>query len=196
MAAAGGDHDFAAYGLARHALITLYLNDAGQTIELAQRAQSDAVLPRIRGLAALHEAQGHALGGDHTACMRTLDRARTLLDHPTADEDTPVIGPTNLPDTVAMITGWCLYDLGKPREAAEILGAQLARVQPEALRTRVRYGVRQALALAAAGEVDHACRVTGDLLNHAATLRSATVAVDPTPALTRAHPISPSPRST
>ncbi|MER6826893.1 helix-turn-helix domain-containing protein [Streptosporangium sp. NPDC000563] len=178
MAAVGGDHDFAAYGMARHALVTLYRNDAGQTIELAQRAQSNTVLPRIQGIAAMHEAQGHALAGNRTACMAVLDRARTLLDCPTTDEDTPVLGSANLPDPVTMITGWCLYDLGQPREAAEILGAQLTRVRPEALRTRVRYGVRQALAHAAAGDVDHACRLTGNLLDDAATLKSATVAMD------------------
>ncbi|MDF5753151.1 helix-turn-helix transcriptional regulator [Spongiactinospora sp. TRM90649] len=178
MAAAGGDQDFAAYGMARHALITLYRNDAGQTIELARRAQRDTVLPRIQGLASMHEAQGHALAGNHTACMSALDRARTALDRPSADEDTPIIGPTNLPDPVTMITGWCLYDLGRPREAAEILGSQLAGVRPEALRTRVRYGVRQALAHAAAGDVDHACHLISGLLNDVATLRSATVAMD------------------
>ncbi|MBG0829022.1 transcriptional regulator [Planomonospora sp. ID67723] len=178
LAAAGGDHDLAAYGLVRRALVTLYREDAVQTVELARQAQSGRVPPRIRGLAAQREAQGHALAGDYEACMRALDRARTLLTGHIPDPDVPVIGTTNLTDPAGMITGWCLYDLGRPAEAAEIMEAQLKRVSPQALRTRVRYGVRCALAHAAAGEVDHACALTGRLLGDVITVGSATIAPD------------------
>ncbi len=64
LAAVGGDHDLAAYGLVRRALVTLYREDATQTVELAQRAQNGKVPPRIRGLAAQREAQDHALAGE------------------------------------------------------------------------------------------------------------------------------------
>ncbi|MFC4059529.1 helix-turn-helix domain-containing protein [Planomonospora corallina] len=178
LAAAGGDHDLAAYGLVRRALVTLYREDAVQTVELARQAQSGRLPPRIRGLAAQREAQGHALAGDYEACMRALDRARTLLTRHVPDPDVPVIGTTNLTDPAEMITGWCLYDLGRPAEAAEIMEAQLKRVSPQALRTRVRYGVRCALAHAAAGEVDHACALTGRLLGDVVTVGSATIAPD------------------
>ncbi|MEU4835809.1 hypothetical protein [Streptosporangium sp. NPDC023615] len=178
LAAAGDDHDLAAYGLVRRALVTLYREDAAQTVALARQAQNGTVPPRIRGLAAQREAQGHALAGDHDACMRALDRARTLLAHHVPDPDAPVIGTTNLADPVGMVTGWCLYDLGRPAEAADIIEAQLAGVSPQALRTRVRYGVRCALAYAAAGEVDHACDLTGRLLDDAVTVGSATIAAD------------------
>ncbi|MGV9772655.1 helix-turn-helix domain-containing protein [Streptosporangium sp. NPDC003464] len=178
LAAVGGDHDLAAYGLVRRALVTLYREDVAQTVELAQRAQNGKVPPRIRGLAAQREAQGHALAGDHGACERSLDRARALLVGQTPDFDAPVIGTTNLSDPVAMITGWCLYDLGRPAEAAEVMEAQLARVSPQALRTRVRYGVRCALAHAAAGEIDRACDLTNRLLDDIVTVSSATIATD------------------
>ncbi|GGL20532.1 transcriptional regulator [Sphaerisporangium melleum] len=178
LAAAGGDHDLAAYGLVRHALVTLYQNDAGQTVELARRAQRGNVLPRIHGLAAQREAQGHALAGDHDACMRGLERARTLLDRHTPEPGTPVIGTANLPDPAEMIRGWCLYDLGRPRAAAEVFDVQLARVPPGAIRTRVRYGIRRALAYAVAGEVDHACRLAGELLDGVVAVGSTTIAAD------------------
>lgn len=196
LATAGGDHHLAAYGLVRHALISLYRDDAEQTIELAARAQAAAVPSRIRGLAAQREAQGHALAGDYAACMRCLDRARDLLDRDDTDPDTPVLGPTNLPDPVAMITGWCLYDLGRPRQAADLIDAQLARVRPQATRTRVRYGMRAALASAAAGEIDRACHVAGSLLDGVVAVRSATIAADMR-ALARTlarHPRNPSVR--
>ncbi|MBT2232300.1 helix-turn-helix transcriptional regulator [Nonomuraea sp. NEAU-A123] len=179
LAAAGGDRDLAAYGHVRHALVTLYRDDAAQTIELARRAQKPMLPPRIRGLAAQREAQGHALAGDYDACMRSLDRARVLLTGVRSQPDgPPVIGTTNLPDPVGMITGWCLYDLGRPRDAAEVMGKQMAHVPPHALRTRVRYGMRRALAHAMAGEIEHACDLTGQLLGAAATVSSATIAQD------------------
>jgi len=196
FAVAGGDHDLAAYALARHALIALYQGDAARTITLAQQAQLLRAPSRVHGLAALHEAQGHALAGDHDACMRSLDRARALLAEHVPDPELPVIGTVHLPDPAAMVTGWCLYDLGRPARSAEIIEAELARVPARALRTRVRYGLRHALALAMAGEIDHACEVTGRLLEDARTVRSATVAVD-LRALARTlsrHPRSPAVR--
>jgi transcriptional regulator with XRE-family HTH domain len=179
MAEAGNDQDLAVYALIRRALVTLYRDDATQTIELARQAQIRPGTPsRIRGLAAQREAQGHALAGDHTACLHSLDRARELLA--AADEGLPsaALGPTNVPDTVSMVTGWCLYELGRPKEAGPILDAEVARIRPEALRSRARYGVRQALAHAAAGEIDHACALTGQLLTITGVVSSATIATD------------------
>ncbi|MDN3351699.1 helix-turn-helix domain-containing protein [Actinomadura sp. DC4] len=179
MAEAGQDRDLAVYALIRRALVTLYRDDATQTIELAREAQVRPGVPRrIRGLAAQREAQGHALGGDYDACLRSLDRARELLS---SAEDAPgvsALGPTNLTDPVSMVTGWCLYELGRPKEASPILDAEVARIQPQALRSRARYGVRQALAHAAAGEVDHACELTGELLSITDVVSSATIATD------------------
>jgi transcriptional regulator with XRE-family HTH domain len=178
LAAAGGDGDLAAYGHVRRALITLYRDDATATIELARQAQSSSLPPRIRGLATQREAQGHALAGDYDACMRSLDRARDLLAQHTAQPNTPIIGTTNLSDPVGMITGWCLHDLGRPQAAAEAIGRQIALVPPQALRTQARYGMRHALAHAVAGEIEHACHLTGPLLGSAVAVTSATIAQD------------------
>ncbi|MFI7425263.1 helix-turn-helix domain-containing protein [Nonomuraea sp. NPDC049684] len=178
LAAAGGDRDLAAYGHVRHALVTLYRGDPSQTIELAKRAQGAGLPPRIRGLAAQREAQGHALAGDYDSCMRSLDQARALLDQHAPNSQSPVIGTTNLSDPVGMITGWCLHDLGRPQEAAQVIGTHLALVPPQALRTRARFGIRHALAYAVAGEIEHACRLSAELLAGAVTVSSATIAQD------------------
>ncbi|MEU3795980.1 helix-turn-helix transcriptional regulator [Streptomyces fructofermentans] len=178
LAAAGGDRTLGGYALVRRALVTLYQDDAEQTVALARRAQSGALPSRIRGLAAQREAQGHALAGDADACFRALDRARPLLGRRDGDGDAPVIGSMHLPDSVGMITGWCLFDLGRMREAAEELDRQLALVSPDAVRTQVRYGVRRALAYASHGEIDHACALAAPLLDGVAAVRSATVATD------------------
>ncbi|MGW3019791.1 helix-turn-helix domain-containing protein [Streptomyces longwoodensis] len=178
LAAAGGDQALASYALVRRALVTLYRDDAEQTVALARRAQSGALPPRIRGLAAQREAQGHALAGDHRSCLRALDRARALLARQDDGTDEPVLGTMHLPDPVGMVTGWCLVDLGRPREAGEELDRQLSRVGEDAVRTRVRYGIRHALAYASAGEIDHACGLVAPLLDGVEAVGSATVTTD------------------
>ncbi|MFF4177717.1 helix-turn-helix domain-containing protein [Streptomyces sp. NPDC001750] len=178
LARAGGDDQLADYALVRRALVTFYNGDAAETVGLAQRAQRSALPPRIRGLAAQREAQGHALAGDEKACLRGLERARTLLDTADQPSDTPVLGTTNLADPVSMVTGWCLYDLGRPREAAAVLDRECRRIPPHALRTRTRYGLRSALAHAASGEVERSCEVARELLNFMNIAPSATVRAD------------------
>jgi transcriptional regulator with XRE-family HTH domain len=178
LANAAGDSDFAAYGLVRHALMTLYRGDAAQTTQLAERAQASSLPPRIRGLAAAREAQGHAIGADYDSAMRALDRASALLSAATPDAGQPVIGTANLIDPAEMIRGWCLYDLGRPRDAAQIIDRQLATIPQGATRAQARYGVRRALAYAAAGDIDHACRLTSGLLDDLMRIRSATITAD------------------
>ncbi|MBN6036543.1 helix-turn-helix transcriptional regulator [Amycolatopsis sp. 195334CR] len=177
MAEAGGDHDLAAYSLVRRALVTLYRDDARQTIELAQHAQSFPVPARIRGLAAQREAQGHALAGDRDACLRSLDEAQELLGRADAAPG-PVLGTTNLPNPAKMVLGWCMFDMGRAREAAEVLDREVDLIPAEALRTRARYGIRRALAHATANEVDHACALTHELIGLIDVVSSATITLD------------------
>ncbi|MFE7317675.1 helix-turn-helix domain-containing protein [Streptomyces sp. NPDC057555] len=178
LAAAGGDRHLATYALVRRALISFYAEDAAETIALARRAQEAAAPPRIAGLAAQQEAQGHALAGDRTACLHALDRARDLLARPDDDPASPVIGSSFLSDPVSMITGWCRYDLGQPRQAAAALDREVAKLPAHSLRNRARYGVRRALAHAAAGEIEHACSLTRELLGAVTLLNSATITTD------------------
>lgn len=134
LADASGDHDLASYALVRRALITYYRGESADTIALADGALSHRLPPRIRGLAAQRRAQGHALAGDYDACMRDLDLARELIARATADAVptalVPVLGSTHLTDPVSMVTGWCLLDLGRPREAADLLDRECARLPP------------------------------------------------------------------
>ncbi|MFB7928719.1 helix-turn-helix domain-containing protein [Streptomyces sp. NPDC056039] len=179
LARAGGDSHLGSYALVRRALVTLYGGDAAGTVSLARRAQSGELPPRIRGLAAQREAQGHALVGDERACLRSLDRARELLDSDDARSDAePVIGTIHVSDPAAMTTGWCLHDLGRPKAAAEVLDRECRRLPSHALRTRARYGFRRSLAHAASGEVERACTIAGELLGVMPAVPSATVNSD------------------
>jgi hypothetical protein len=179
MATEAGDSDLAAYALVRQALITLYRSDPVQTVELARRAQSDPKVPaRIRGLAAQREAQGHALGGDYNRCRHLLDEAARLLAATADPRGGPIVGTSTVADPVTMVTGWCLHDLGRPHEAAQILDRELMHVPHSACRARARFGARRALAYACAGEVDHACELAKDVIDAAEMVDSATVRLD------------------
>ncbi|MDQ8703249.1 helix-turn-helix transcriptional regulator [Streptomyces sp. LHD-70] len=178
IAAAAGDRDLASYALVRRALISYYQGDAQDTVALSEGVANRRSPPRIRGLAAQHLAQGHALMGDHSASMRQLDASRALLEQDRPDPALPVLGPSGLQDPVTMITGWCLLDLGRPREAATLLDAACAALPPHALRNQARYGVRRALAHAIGGEIEHACAVVRPLLPLVRAVDSATVRLD------------------
>jgi transcriptional regulator with XRE-family HTH domain len=179
LASAGGDRELAAYALVRRGLIAMYRSDARETISVTRRAQAAPCGPRIRGLAALHEAQGHALAGDYDHCCRALDRATTLIQEAAATDDgQPLLGTTTTPDPVAMVTGWCMLDLGHPRRALDLLQGELAAVPDHAHRTLARIGVRYSLALVDSGELEHACTMVDRLLDAVVLTDSATVRID------------------
>lgn len=179
LAEAGGDRDLASYALVRRALITFYAGDSTETVQLVGAAQGSGLPPRIRGLAAQREAQGHALAGDRDACLRALDRAGDLLRQARAEGDgAPVLGTTSVSDPAAMVTGWCLYDLGRPGPAAEVLDHECPRIPVGAVRSRARYGLRRALAHVAAGEPEHGSGIAAELLPLVPALRSATIRAD------------------
>ncbi|WP_308036503.1 helix-turn-helix domain-containing protein [Streptomyces sennicomposti] len=178
LAAAGSDPALAVYAQVRRSLISLYRGDVGEALQLAALALESEAPARVRGLAAQHLAQGNAVEGDYDACMRDLDRARELLALEPMDPSQPVLGASHVPDVVAMFTGWCLHDLGRPQRAAALLDEETARIPVHAFRTRARYGVRRALAHATAGEIDHACSITSEVLPSVPLVASATVAAD------------------
>jgi transcriptional regulator with XRE-family HTH domain len=177
-AAAGQDPHLASFAFVRRAEIALYEHDGIRTVELARQAQANAAAgPRILGLAARCEAQGHALAGDADGYERALDRAAELLA--TRDESTgPVLGSTTVRDEVSLARGWALYDLGRPRESAEILDGSVGEIPRVAHRARARFGVRCALAHAQNGEIDQACTVTRDVIADATRVDSATIRFD------------------
>lgn len=179
MAEAAGDQELAAHGLVRTALVAMLREDATQTVALAGRALADTrVSPRVRGLAALREAQGHALAGDDRLCHQALDRAVALLDRAQLEEPDSrlALGPVRVTEIGPVVTGWCLYDLGRPDRAAQILDQWVPRVPSG--RARARFGARRALAHAAAGELDRACHLVGLLLDEVELVDSATIRVD------------------
>jgi hypothetical protein len=180
MAARGGDDSLRPYALFRRADLTLHADDPLRTIELAQRAQADpAATARVCGLALQREAQGHALLGDQERCFEALNRSEALLDEAKRSSNGgPVLGTTWTPDSTIMARGWCLFDLGRPSEAAALLETGIGAFAEGAKRARARYGVRTALAHVAADEVDRACEILEWLGADLMQIDSATVRHD------------------
>jgi transcriptional regulator with XRE-family HTH domain len=174
----GRDPHLRSFALFRQAEVALYQHDPARTVELARLAQQDVSAgPRILGLAARCEAQGHALAGDVRSFEEALARAADLLSiqEPTAG---PVLGSASVVDEVALARGWALYDLGRPGDAAELLDQQLAVISPAARRARARFGIRRALAHAQNGDIDQACVAAREVLADAAQVDSATIRLD------------------
>jgi len=179
LAAAAGQPEMGAYALVRRALVGMYRGDAAETIDLAQMAWSDPrASERVRGLAALREAQGYALTGADSACQHALERGREHLAKAKDDPTNPILGTSTVPDPAAMATGWCLHDLGRPTDAGAVLDREISQLPADAQKTRTRFAARRALAYAVAGEVDHACALTSELLSDALEVSSATIRLD------------------
>jgi len=179
IAAQAASVDLAAFTCARRAEIALYREDTVQSIALARKAQENpGVQPRIRGFAALREAQAHALSGDYDECGRALDRATAMLgtDGPAMLGGLPV--PPLGPRIPGSVTGWCMHDLGRVREATTILDQEINFIPKSYRHAAGRYRVRRVLAHAASGEVDHACTLAHDLLDSPEPVRSAVIRRD------------------
>src|SRR5262249_29381652 len=117
MAGRDEDAEMTANALVRRAVIALYQDDAYETIQLGQNAQQvSGSGPRVRGLAALHEAQGHALAGEDAFCEQALDRGAKLLLAAQNDMPELALGSVSTPDFAAAVRGWCYYDLGRPAQ--------------------------------------------------------------------------------
>lgn len=172
-AAKGGDLELEAWALVRAAEFALYRGDARGTVSFARRAGKSRS-PAVQAGAALREAQGYALAGAAVQCQDALDRADELQ---AAVRESPY-GTTSLVDQVAVARAWSFYDLGRHAEAAAILDTQLPLIAPASLRARTRFGLRRALAHAAAGDVDHACELAAELLDDIRQVQSATVHID------------------
>ncbi|MBS2553973.1 helix-turn-helix domain-containing protein [Catenulispora sp. NL8] len=203
LADAAGDTTLVAYTGIRRGLVAMYQGDGAATVAAVRDAEHSRWSPAIREQAARRAAQGYALQGDHAACLRALDRARELgvsampaaapASKPAASRSSVssasqppnsavnkafTLGPTTMSDPLAITTGWCLFDLARWEQAADVLAPATAALSPDAARNRARYGARLALAHAALGDVPQATAITAALLDQADAADSATIRTD------------------
>ncbi|MEU7696331.1 helix-turn-helix domain-containing protein [Microbispora hainanensis] len=184
LAVEGEDHELAEYADVRRALVTLYEGQPGATVRLAARVRAAHDLsPRVRWLAALREAQGYALAGENNRCAAALDHADILWERAgregVVDTSRPLGTSVSVDLMNHLIRGWCLHDLGRPEEAAELFDrSSPATAAGPSRRSRVRFAVRQALALADSGATTQACAVVAGVLHEIRIVDSATVRTD------------------
>ncbi|MBT8227541.1 MAG: helix-turn-helix transcriptional regulator [Dactylosporangium sp.] len=179
LAAAGGDRTMARHALTRQALMALYDGDHVTTVRLASRAAADTTMPpRLRGLAALRQAQGYALGGRSDKFERTMEHAKRLLARQAGERCATALGGSAIADPAAATRGWALYDLGRHQECAVILEREIRRIPGDARRAYARYATRCALAHAEARDLEPACDLTRTLLPWIGDLGSTTIRQD------------------
>jgi transcriptional regulator with XRE-family HTH domain len=170
------DQEMMSYGMVRRAELALFAGDATATVALARKVQQSKCGPRVRGFAALREAQGHAMMHDERGTHSALDVARNLMAQSAQDQPAqPVLGSVNMTDPVAFAEALCHLDLGQPDSAGRILATEIMQLSHGARRNRARYGAHLALAQAEAGNVECACDVLEDVLTNARTVDSATI---------------------
>jgi transcriptional regulator with XRE-family HTH domain len=151
-----GDHGMVAYAMTRKAHLAADQADEESTVGLAQTAQRYAVTSRVRAIAMLQEAHGHALAGEERTALDRLDTALELADRAAHDE-----GPGRYlsPGYVELQRSTCWLALGRPGRAIPLLERELAALPAIHRRDRGVYMARLARAYATAGEREQAATV-------------------------------------
>ncbi len=179
LAAEAGSPELADHALIRRAGLALYRGDAETVVRLAVEAgRRSTASPRVRALAAYREAQGLALAADAAGCASALDRGAELLDGILTGRPSRtglLVGSALTSRRHGLIRGWCLYDLGRPDEAAAAIAAELETFPTASRRARALFTARLALCQTAAGDRSAAVRTVRELLRESAGLSSCTV---------------------
>jgi hypothetical protein len=124
---------------------------------------------------ALREAASHAVAGDARGYEEALDRADAFPDDAGNDQSG---GIGCFPDDMELARGWCLFELGRPKEAAEVLAREVVKIDSSDLRSRVRFTLKLALARVYDGDFEQACRDVENILADVARVDSATARAD------------------
>jgi hypothetical protein len=176
LARAGEDDQLPWFAFVRGADLALYDDDPVSMLVLTRKIDHSRASTNIKAVAAQRLAQGYALSGDYGGYRRALSLAAELVR--SAPSPGPRLGSTHLPDPVAMTEGWSLVDLDRPAEAAIVLEREVSRIPATALRTRARYGARLLVAFEAAGNLEQLRARSGDVLDDAGLVDSATIRKD------------------
>ncbi|GAA4978165.1 hypothetical protein GCM10023205_52650 [Yinghuangia aomiensis] len=170
-----GDHELAAYVMARKSQLAGDARDPLMALDMAQAA-SGLVRPRSRleAVCATYAAHGFALRGDTNGCLRSLDEARTLLTRLDDDPSSPWGVWLDAP-YIEVQRARCLADLGQHAKAAEAFRAEIDRLPAGFHRDRGVYLAREAAALAGCGEPEQAAAIGMQALAVAADTQSARI---------------------
>lgn len=153
------DHELATYVMARKSQLAGDMGDAADAVDLADAAATMAQQGgRMRAAAATYGAHGHALAGERSASMRTIDRARELVDRFGSDPASPWATWLDA-SYIDVQRARCLSSLGDHTAAAAIFQQAIAALPPSYRRDRGVYLAREALAHARARDPEQAADV-------------------------------------
>ncbi|MFE4356061.1 XRE family transcriptional regulator [Kitasatospora sp. NPDC056800] len=161
---AAGDRDHGAGVLSDFAYQATWLGEAGVSVGQLGHALSGVSHPTARSLLLLRRARAHAALGDRAACYRDLSDAESALAVGAADPAPgwcAWMGPADL----AVDSGQCLLDLGRPDEARARIAEGMALLPRARDKTRGVFLTYQARGYLEAKEVEQAVSVTGESLD-------------------------------
>ncbi|RPE36551.1 XRE family transcriptional regulator [Kitasatospora cineracea] len=164
-----GDRERGAGVLADAAYQATWLGRPGTATARLDYALEAARHPTARALLLLRRARAHAALGDPVACRRDLTAAERALAAASPDP-APAwcawMGPADL----AVDTGGCLLDLGRPVAARARIAEGLAQLPPARAKTRGIFLAYQARTHLRTGEIDRAVAAGTESLDLAARI--------------------------
>jgi tetratricopeptide (TPR) repeat protein len=161
-AQAGGDERMAAFVMTRRAVQSISAGKGAYAVRLAAAAQRGGDRPetiRVRALAAMTEANGHAISGAPSETDRALDVADGLLAREAIVTDgDPMEGRYCELDLYLKITrAKCHLELGRANDAIDAFAIVLADLPADYHRDRGQYLARLAQAHIIAEQPEPAC---------------------------------------
>lgn len=159
MAHRCGDPQLIGYSLTNLAMLRADRGDGRAVLDLASSALAHerALSPKVRVMAKVYAAQGHALLGQRDRCDRALDDAAGLVDL-VDDEELWGDACRRTPGYLEIQRATCYGRMGLVSEAAGLWDGLLRQVPASSRRDYGVYRARQATALAAGGEPEQAVR--------------------------------------
>ncbi|MFI1831389.1 XRE family transcriptional regulator [Streptomyces sp. NPDC020412] len=146
-------------------------HDADTMIRTAQVAVRGQSTPVVDAMLSARQARALAKAGDARACYRALNQAVDHLAAGHRDNDPAWAYWVEKPE-IDMLTGSCLLDLGRPRDAQVKFTEAHASYGDGYTRTRALYLSRMATAHYQQGDLDGACQTGMQALDLLDTLNS------------------------
>ncbi|WP_330174114.1 helix-turn-helix transcriptional regulator [Streptomyces sp. NBC_01498] len=149
-----GNTDLGAGALADLAYQSIWLGRPRAAVDCLGHALSRTVSPTARSLLLLRKARAHAMLGEARDCYRALARSEKLL-HSTAEPAPGWCAWMSHAD-LAVDTGRCLIDLGRPRRAHDHITEGVGLLPDTRDKTKAVFLAYEAESLLARGEVQQA----------------------------------------
>ncbi|MFD3481740.1 XRE family transcriptional regulator [Streptomyces sp. NPDC058665] len=152
-----GNTDMGAGALSDIAYQSIWLGRPAAAVDCLGHALSRTTNPTARSLLSLRKARAHAMLGEARECYRELATAERLLGSTT--EEVPRWCAWMSPADLAVDTGRCLIDLGKPRRARDQITQGVSLLPGTRDKTKAVFLAYEAESLLAGGEVQQAAEL-------------------------------------